>query len=47
MRDADPLGLMDEWGPEKVVAVSDTRTGMRACWSSTTLPGVWARAALA
>ena len=29
MRDADPLSLMDEWGPEKVVAVSDTRTGMK------------------
>ncbi|MPZ62969.1 MAG: Glu/Leu/Phe/Val dehydrogenase [Propionibacteriales bacterium] len=26
---ADVLSLMDEWGPEKVVCVSDTRTGMR------------------
>ncbi|MFF5261235.1 Glu/Leu/Phe/Val dehydrogenase [Actinomadura viridis] len=26
---ADALDLMDEWGPEKVVCVSDTRTGMR------------------
>lgn len=25
----DPLGLVDEWGPEKVVCVSDRRTGMR------------------
>lgn len=27
--DQSPLDLMDEWGPEKVVCVSDTRTGMR------------------
>jgi glutamate dehydrogenase (NAD(P)+) len=26
---SDALSLMDEWGPEKVVAVSDPRTGMR------------------
>jgi glutamate dehydrogenase (NAD(P)+) len=25
----DDFGLMDEWGPEKVVCVSDSRTGMR------------------
>jgi glutamate dehydrogenase (NAD(P)+) len=25
----DEFGLFDEWGPEKVVCVSDTRTGMR------------------
>ncbi len=25
----DPLGTVDEWGPEKVVCVSDSRTGMR------------------
>lgn len=25
----DPLGTVDEWGPEKVVCVSDARTGMR------------------
>lgn len=25
----DVFGMMDEWGPEKVVCVSDTRTGMR------------------
>ena len=25
----DPLQLMDEWGPEKVVCVSDRRSGMR------------------
>lgn len=25
----DPLGLMDEWGPEKIVCVSHRRTGMR------------------
>jgi glutamate dehydrogenase (NAD(P)+) len=25
----DVLSLMDEWGPEKVVCVSDRRTGMR------------------
>ncbi len=29
MSDIDDFGLMDEWGPEKVVCVSDTRTGMR------------------
>ena len=29
MWDSDPLALMDEWGPEKVVVVSDTRTGMK------------------
>jgi len=27
--ETDALGLMDEWGPEKIVCVSDTRTGMR------------------
>ncbi|MFE9099663.1 Glu/Leu/Phe/Val dehydrogenase [Actinomadura geliboluensis] len=26
---SDVLALMDEWGPERVVCVSDTRTGMR------------------
>ena len=26
---ASPFDLMDEWGPEKIVAVSDTRTGMK------------------
>jgi len=26
---SDVLALMDDWGPEKVVCVSDTRTGMR------------------
>lgn len=26
---SDVFSLMDEWGPEKVVCVSDTRTGMR------------------
>jgi glutamate dehydrogenase (NAD(P)+) len=26
---SDPLQLMDEWGPEKVVCVSDRRSGMR------------------
>jgi glutamate dehydrogenase (NAD(P)+) len=25
----DDLAVMDEWGPEKIVCVSDTRTGMR------------------
>lgn len=25
----DPLAMVDEWGPEKVVCVSDRRTGMR------------------
>ena len=25
----DAFGLMDEWGPEKIVCVSDARTGMR------------------
>jgi glutamate dehydrogenase (NAD(P)+) len=25
----DVLSLMDEWGPEKVVCVSDRRSGMR------------------
>lgn len=25
----DDLSVMDEWGPEKIVCVSDTRTGMR------------------
>ncbi len=25
----DPLSLVDEWGPEKVVVVSDNRTGMK------------------
>lgn len=25
----DVFSLMDEWGPEKVVCVSDRRTGMR------------------
>lgn len=25
----DPLAMMDDWGPEKVVCVSDSRTGMR------------------
>lgn len=27
----DILHTMDEWGPEKIVLVSDTRTGMRGC----------------
>lgn len=27
----DILQTMDEWGPEKIVLVSDTRTGMRGC----------------
>jgi glutamate dehydrogenase (NAD(P)+) len=26
---SDPMSLVDEWGPEKVVMVSDTRTGMK------------------
>ncbi len=26
---SDVLALMDEWGPERIVCVSDTRTGMR------------------
>lgn len=26
---ADPFELMDDWGPEKVVCVSDRKTGMR------------------
>lgn len=26
---SDPLTLIDEWGPEKIVCVSDQRTGMR------------------
>jgi glutamate dehydrogenase (NAD(P)+) len=26
---SDPLTLMDEWGPEKVICVSDARTGMK------------------
>lgn len=29
MSNADLFGLMDEWGPEKIVCVSDQRTGMR------------------
>lgn len=29
MSAADPLDLMDDWGPEKIVCVSDRRTGMR------------------
>lgn len=29
MNDADVFTLMDDWGPEKVVCVSDRRTGMR------------------
>jgi glutamate dehydrogenase (NAD(P)+) len=28
-RSIDDLTVMDEWGPEKIVCVSDTRTGMR------------------
>jgi len=27
----DVFDLMDEWGPEKVVVVSDTKTGMKGC----------------
>ena len=29
MSTVDDLAIMDEWGPEKIVCVSDTRTGMR------------------
>jgi glutamate dehydrogenase (NAD(P)+) len=29
MSGIDDLAIMDEWGPEKIVCVSDTRTGMR------------------
>jgi glutamate dehydrogenase (NAD(P)+) len=29
MSQLDTLDLIDDWGPEKVVCVSDSRTGMR------------------
>ena len=29
---ADTLQLIDEWGPEKIVFVSDRSRGCKACW---------------